>query len=87
MTNTETITLITDEWDSWGAAAAVDELLYLIDRRLPGVRRGIDMDLCGEACTERLIRTADRVQAADDRSWTGVQTRVLTATAAARRAA
>ena len=87
MTNTEILTLITDELDSWGAASTLEELLDLTDKRMAGVRRGIDMDLCGAGYTRRLVRDADRELATSDHSWTGVQTRVVAATGSARRAA
>ena len=87
MTNAEIFTLITDERDSWGAASAAEELMYFTDKKLRGVRRGIDMDVCGADYTERLIRAADRELIDDDRSWTGLMTRVMTATGPARRAA
>lgn len=87
MTDTEALVHVSTEQATWGAASALDELLYLTDKRLSGVRRGIAMEMCGIGYTERLVRLADRVLACDDASWTGVQTRVVLATGSARRAA
>lgn len=87
MTNTEILTRIADEQSLSGAVSAAEELMYLTDKQLRGVRRGLEMDLCGEGYTERLIRAADRDLTADDASWSGVQTRVVAATGPARRAA